>query len=45
MTETLLITVVVAVIMFAIGFVYIFGASLLSLEYISTPEQFISVIL
>jgi hypothetical protein len=39
------ITVVVAVIMFAIGFVYIFGVSLSSLEYISAPEQFISVIL
>jgi len=39
------ITLAVVVIMFAIGFFYIFGESLSSLENISTPEQVISVFL
>jgi hypothetical protein len=39
------ITVVVAVIIFAIGFFYIFGASLSPLENFSNPEQIISVFL
>src|SRR3989304_2650456 len=39
------ITMILGVVLFAMGFIYIFGSSLTSLENVSSPEQLVMVLL